>query len=174
MRKLSILLIGVLLAAVFCLTACDSSGSSQSTESGVMVEMKDSSGKVTGYERHSYDENGSQTRLDVFDAEQTCLYYILYTYDDSKRLLTETRYSGEGFAEHRYVYTYDDADHLIEMAYELPHGEAEVTRYDTNGDEIERLYYDTDEKLVKREVLENGKWKTYTGEEAGINETTGE
>ncbi len=167
MRRLSIFLLSLLTAAVFCcMTACSSSDKSQSTENGVMVEVKDSNGDAVGYERRSYDDNGNMTRLDVFDTEQTCLYYDLLTYDDSNHMISETRYSGEGFAEYRYVYTYDDEDHLIEKAYELPHGEAEVTRYDSKGNEIERLFYGTDEKLSRREVLENGKWVTYNGEES--------
>ena len=64
-------------------------------------------------------------------------------------------------AEDRYTYTYDDNGILSEKAYELPHGEAEIYRYDADGNETERLYYGTDEKLYQREVMENGKWVAY-------------
>lgn len=156
MRKL-IAISAVLLA--FCLLF--SSCSSSETDNGGMKEIKDDSGKLTGYERRSYNDNGDVTRLDVYDENQTYLYYELYEYDDNNRLSSQTRYKAEGFAEYRYVYTYDDDGNLTEKAYELPHGEAEVYRYDSDGNETERLYYDTDEKLLKREVLEKGKWVVY-------------
>lgn len=160
MRKL--LLIFALLSIVICFAACDEKKDESSvSDAGGMVEIKNDDGDLTGYERRSYNDNGDVTRLDVFDKDQNCLYYILYVYDDNNRLYTETRYKGEGFAESRYVYTYDDDGNLAEKAYELPHGEAEVYRYDTDGNEIERLYYGTDEQLTKREVLENGKWISY-------------
>ena len=167
MRRLPILLLSILLAIVFCyMTACSSSGDTQTTENGVMVELKNSDGSLTGYERLSYDADGRVTRRDMFDTEKTCLYFILYTYDDNGLLYTETRYSGEGFAEYRYVYTYDDDGNLTEKAYESPTGEAEVTRYDSDGSEVERLYYGTDEKLAKREVFEDGKWVVREVEDA--------
>ncbi len=155
-----ILLLSLLLSAVF-LTACSSEHQQQSTENGAMTEIKDDNGNLTGYERRFYDDNGNVTRLDVFDENQTYLHYDLYEYDESNRLYTETRYSAEGFGEYRYVYTYDDDGNLTEKAYELSNGEAQVFRYDPDGTEKERLYYDFDEHLVKREVFENGKWVAY-------------
>lgn len=159
MRRLIAIIVSLLLiSAVLC--SCNN-GSSAETGIGGLTQLKNDNGDLTGYERRSYNDNGDVTRLDVYDTDQTYLYYILYEYDDDNRLFTETRYKAEGFAESRYVYTYDDNGNLSEKAYELPHGEAEVTRYDKDGNEIERLYYDIDEKLSKREVLENGKWVTY-------------
>lgn len=152
---LSVLLIGILLCS------CSDKGSTSSTENGVLTEVKDENGNLTGYERRFTNDNGDITRWDVYDADQTYLYYVLYEYDENTRLQTETKYKAEGFAEYRYVYTYDDEGNLSEIAYELPHGEAEVYRYNADGEEIERLYYDTEEKLIKREALENGKWVTH-------------
>ncbi len=158
MRGLRYLL--VIFSVLFCcvFVACDASGGDKPTENGRMEEVKDDSGTLTGYERRFYNQNGDVTRLDVFDENETYLYYILYEYDDNNRLYTETRYKAEGFGDSRYVYTYDDDGNLAEKAYELPHGEAEIYRYDTDGNEIERLYYGSDEKLIKHEVLEDGKW----------------
>lgn len=157
---LSVLLIGI----IFC--SCSDKGSESSTENGVLTEVKDDNGNLTGYERRYTNDNGDITRWDVYDADQTYLYYVLYEYDENNRLLSETKYKAEGFAEYRYVYTYDDKGNLSEKAYELPHGEAEVHRYNADGEEIERLYYDTEEKLIKREVLENGKWVAHDPTEA--------
>ena len=126
-----------------------------------MIEVKDDNGNLSGYERRYHNDNGDVTRLDVYDENETYLYYVIYEYDDDNRLMSETRYGAEGFAEYRYVYTYDDDGNLTEKAVEHPHGEAEVYHYDTNGNETERLYYGADEKLAKREVLENGRWVTY-------------
>lgn len=162
MRKLIALLCVVL--AILVLVSChsgDSNATEKPTEDGVMTEIMDDDGNLTGYERRYHNNNGDITRWDVYDADQTYLYYVLYEYDDDGRLSSETRYKAEGFAEYRYVYTYDDDGNLAEKAFEDPHGEATVTRYDAEGNEIERLYYGTDEKLSKREVLENGAWITY-------------
>lgn len=162
MKKLTALLCVVLF--LFSLAACSDNGGKEdtkSTEDGVLTEIKDDDGNLTGYERRYHNDKGDITRWDVYDANHTYLYYVLYEYDDNDRLFTETRYKAEGFAEYRYVYTYDDDGNLAEKAYEDPHGEATVTRYDADGNEIERLYYDRDEKLSKREVFENGKWTTY-------------
>lgn len=155
-RLLCLLLIAVVLCTTLC--ACDSD---ESKINGAMVEVKDDDGKLSGYERRFYNDNGDVTRLDVYDSDQTYLYYMLYEYDDIDRLFTESRYSSEGFAEYRYVYSYNDNGKLSEKAIEYPHGEAEVRRYDADGSEVERLYYGTDEKLIKTEKLENGKWVTY-------------
>lgn len=156
----------LLLFVLTSLFACSSKGDDKPTENGALTEVKDDDGNLTGFERRYTNENGDVTRWDVYDENQTYLYYVIYEYDDNARLSSETRYKAEGFAEYRYVYTYDDKGNLIEKAYELPHGEAEVTRYDADGNEIERLYYDTSEKLTKREVLENGKWVAYAPTEA--------
>lgn len=158
MRRLIAIIVSVLLiAAVLC--SCGADSSATKGDSG-MTAVKDDNGDVTGYERRAFNDNGDVTRLDVYDKDQTYLYYILYEYDDDNRLYTETRYKAEGFAESRNVYTYDDDGNLLEKAYELPHGEAEVSRYDKDGNEIERQYYDADGKPVKTERLENGKWVT--------------
>lgn len=158
-RQFCLAILIVFLCIFLC--ACDPSGSTDSTVNGAMIEVKDKDGSLSGYERRFYNDNGDVTRLDVYDADQTYLYYILYEYDDNNRLFTQTRYKSEGFAEHRYIYTYDDDGNLTEKALEHPHGEAEVWRYDADGNEVERLYYDIDEKLIKSEKLENGKWVTY-------------
>ena len=163
MRKVLISAVCLVLLVFVSLSmcACDSSGDQKPTENGVLTEIKDDDGNVTGYERRYVNDNGDITRWDVYDENETYQYYVLYEYDDNNRLSAETRYKAEGFAEYRYTYAYDDEGNLIEKAYELPHGEAEVYRYNTDGEEVERLYYGTDEKLTKREVLENGKWVAY-------------
>jgi len=158
MRKL--LCFFLLFVLIFCFAACGSEKSDPDTVNG-LIAVKDDNGDLTGYERRSYNLNGDISRLDVYDTEQTYLYFILYEYDDNNRLYTETRYKAEGFAEERYVYTYDDNGVLSEKAYETPDGQAQVYRYNTDGEETERLYYGTDEQLSKREVLEDGEWKTY-------------
>ena len=151
----------LLMLMTLSLCACDSNGDQKPTENGIMTEVRDDNGELTGYERRYTNDNGDITRWDVYDAEQTYLYFVLYEYDENNRLSSETKYKAEGFAVDRYVYTYDDRGNLTEKAYETPHGEAEVYRYDAKGNETERLYYGTDEKLYKREVLENGSWVTY-------------
>lgn len=151
----------VVLLLLFAMTACDASDQSQATESGIMEEIRDENGDLTGYERRYYNDNGGVTRWDVYDENENYLYYELYEYDENDRLYTQARYSSEGFAQYRYVYTYDDDGNLSEKAYEDPHGSATVTRYDAKGNETERLYYGTDEQLSKREVLDKGKWVTY-------------
>ena len=161
MRKILICLCCIVVLACAALCSCGQGGDTKSTESGVMTEIKDDDGNVTGYERRYQNAHGDISRWDVYDADQNYLYYVLYDYDDHYRLLSETKYQANGFAEDRYVYSYDDNGNLTEKAYELPHGEAEVHRYNADGEEIERLYYGTDEKLSKREKLENGKWITY-------------
>ncbi len=165
MKRLLILMICPVILICCLLCSCDK-GDSQSTEDGVMTEIKDDDDNLTGYERKYHNDSGDVTRWDVYDENQTYLYYVIYEYDDNHRMTSETKYKAEGFAEYRYTYTYDDNGKLSEKAYELPHGEAEVHRYDADGNEIERLYYGTDEKLNKREVLENGKWVAYAPTEA--------
>ena len=162
MRKALIIAV---LALLIVFSACemneDKTDATEPTEDGIMTEIEDDDGNVTGYERRYHNDYGDITRLDVYDEDQTYLYFVLYDYYDDHKLYTETRYKAEGFAEYRYVYTYDDDGNLTEKAYELPHGEAELYRYDADGNEIERLYYGTDEQLVKREVLEDGEWVNY-------------
>lgn len=166
MRRLIALIAAVLI--ILCMTACDASDKQEATEDGVMTEIKDDDGNLTGYERRYHNDNGDITRWDVYDENQTYQYYILYEYDDDGRLSSETRYGAEGFGEYRYVYTYDDDGNLNEKAYEDPHGEATVVYYDTDGNEIERKYFGSDEKLEKREVLEDGKWVTYDADDNKI------
>lgn len=154
-----LLFAGICLCMLLC--AC---GAESGDDSGRMIPVKDSSGAVTGYERRFVNSDGNVTRLDVFDADEVYLYYVMYEYDDQNRLYSETAYEASGFARDRYIYTYSDDGSLYEKAYELPNGEATVERYDKDGAVIEKLYYGTDEQLYKREALENGEWTTYEGD----------
>ena len=129
-----------------------------------MTAVTDDSGNVTGYERRYHNENGDISRLDRYDINKEYLSFALYEYDDNGRLFSETEYQANGIAESRTVYSYDDDGILSERAYELPNGEATVERYDADGNVVEKLCYDSDEKLFRREVLENGEWIRYDAE----------
>jgi len=145
------ILSAVMLSAV--LAAC-----SEETVNGAMTEVKNDKGVLTGYERRYHNDHGDITRLDVYDTEKEYKSFVLYEYDDEYRLFTETYYKADGIATSRIVYTYDDDGKLYEKAYEYPHGESNVERYDKEGENVEKLYYDTDGKLIKHETLKDGKW----------------
>ena len=166
-RRISLVLM-LCLCAVLPLFACSDNGSN--TADGAMTALKDDSGAVTGYERRYHNTDGQLSRLDMYDADQTYLNYVLYEYDDNGRLYTETAYRADGIAESRNIYTYDDDGNLSEKSVELPHGEATVYRYDASGKEIERLYYDKDEQLYLREALNNGVWESYDADGNAVEE----
>ena len=85
MRRLIAIIVSLLLiSAVLC--SCNN-GSSAETGIGGLTQLKNDNGDLTGYERRSYNDNGDVTRLDVYDTDQTYLYYILYEYDDDNRIL---------------------------------------------------------------------------------------
>ena len=154
-------LIILLVCFIAVISLCSCSGSSEPAADGAMTAVTSSDGTVTGYERRFHNENGDITRLDVYDADKVYQSFVLYDYDDYDRLLSETFYAADGIAQYRNVYSYDDDGNLAEMAVEHPHGEAEVTRYDSDGNETERLFYDTEEELYQRDVLEDGVWHSY-------------
>ena len=157
-RIIFLLIACLLLCAVLC--AC-SSDDAEPTENGSLTPVTDDAGKIIGYERRSYNDDGKVTRLDSYDADQNYLSYVLYSYDDAGRLYTEIYHSGEGFEKSRIVYTYVDSGRLYEKAFEYPHGEATVERYNADGKVIEKQYYDTDQHLIYTEKLENGAWVRY-------------
>ena len=163
-KKLLCLTITVCLCICILLCSC-SSGDTEPTADGAMTAVTDSSGNVTGYERRYHNTDGNISRLDVYDADQEYLSFVLYEYYDDGSLYTETTYAADGIAQSRLIYIYDDDGALYQKAYELPNGEATVETFDKDGNVVERQYYDTDEKLYKREALEDGEWKTYEGGE---------
>ena len=139
------MLSALLLAVVLC--SC-SGGASAPTEDGIMTEVRDDGGNLTGYERRFYYDDGNISRLDCYDADQVYQSFVLYDYYDSGLLSAETYYRADGIAEYRSVYTYDDDGKLTEKAWEYPDGSAEVIRYDADGNETERLNYDTEGELI--------------------------
>ena len=141
---------------VFC--AC-ADGSVSDTVDGAMTALTDSAGNVTGYERRYHNADGQLSRLDMYDSDKTYLNYVLYAYDDYSRLYTETYYRADGIAESRNVYTYGDDGKLSEKAVESPSGEVTVFCYDSSGEVVEKLYYDSNEKLFRHEVLSDGVWQ---------------
>ena len=138
-----------------------------------MTPVTDSAGKITGYERRSYNDSGAVTRLDRYDAEQNYLSYVLYTYDDAGRLSAETNYAGSGIGQSRIIYTYDDDGLLIEKAYEYPH-DTTVEVYAKDGKVTEKRYYDVNGQLSYSELLENGAWVRYDPTEPSSEEPTAE
>lgn len=157
-----ILILCVLISVLLC--ACD--GSTEATAAdGALTAVVDGEGNVTGYERRFHNSFGGITRLDIYDRDQAYLSFVLYNYDDNHRLYTETYYLANGIAQSRTVYDYYDDGSLFEKAYELPNGEATVECYDRNGNLYEKQYYDRNEQLTHREVLEDGVWNTYYPEE---------
>lgn len=153
--------------------ACGEKGK-EPVSDGAMTAVKNDAGDIVGYERRYHNDSGDITRLDSYDADQNYLSFVLYAYDDNGRLFTETAYEASGIAQSRTVYTYDDDGKLIEKALELPHGDATVERYNADGDVIEKLYYNTDEQLSYREVLENGSWVRYDPTEPPASEENNE
>lgn len=158
-RILSILTAVLLLCAA--LGACSAKDDAQPAADNSLTPVKDDAGRITGYERRSYNDSGDVTRLDRYDAEQNYLSYVLYAYDDAGRLFTETNFSGSGIGQSRIVYTYDDDGRLTEKAYEQPHGETTVELYNADGIVTEKRWYGTDDQLLYREVLEEGAWVRY-------------
>ena len=144
-------------------TAC-SSGNTKPTEDGVLTEVRDDGGNLTGYERRYHNDSGDVTRIDVYDAEQVYQSFVVYEYDDEHRLYTETHYQADGIAVSRDVYSYDDSGTLYEIAHESPHGDATVYRYDASGNNVEIDYYDTEGKLERRSILEDGTWNSYNAD----------
>ena len=163
-KKLAAVLFGCLFA-VFILSACE-----DSQVDGVMTEIKDDSGQITGFERRYHNDNGDITRLDVYDKDQVYDHYIIYEYDDEYRLIKETAYQADGLGDYYYTYEYDDDGNLIEKGYYTAKDEALITIYDTDGDEIERYHYDKEDKLYLHEVLENGKWVSYDADDNPIDD----
>jgi len=157
--KAAALLISILLL-LSCFAACNDDSSAVNVN-GAMVEVKDDDGNVTGYERRYVDDDGRVTRWDRYDADQEYQSFVLYEYYDNGLLYTETFYRADGIAESRTVYEYDDDGNLAAKSYEYPHGDALTENYNANGELIEKLYYGEDEQLYRREVLEDGVWKSY-------------
>ena len=166
MKKLALFILIACISAAVLLCSCGDAEVSDTPRDGEMTAVTDESGNISGYERRFHNDNGDITRLDVYDKDQVYLSYVLYAYDDSDRLLSETYYRADGIATSRTVYSYDENGNLYEKAFEQPNGEATVERYDAAGELIEKLYYNTDEKLTVREVLENGEWKIYEATES--------
>ena len=144
MKRALLLLTAACLAICLLLCSC-SSGSAEPTYDGEMTAVTDENGVVTGYERRYHNDAGSVTRLDSYDADKVYQSFVLYEYyDESGLLYTETLYKANGIAQLRYVYTYNEDGGLVEKAEEHTDGSALVTRFDGNGNETERISYDSD------------------------------
>ena len=135
-----------------------------------MTAVKDDADNIVGYERRYHNDNGDITRLDRYDADQSYQSYVLYTYDDDGRLYTETTYAANGIGQSSIVYTYDDDGRLSQKAYEYPHS-ATVELYGSDGNVIEKQYYDNNNRLSYREVMEDGAWVRYEPTEPPTEET---
>lgn len=167
MRRL-IAAVCICLVCLSLFSAC--SDNAPETENGKLIELKDDSGAVTGYERRYYNDNGDVTRVDVYDTEDVYQSFIIYDYDDAYRLIQETHYRADGIGEYYYDYTYDDDGNMIEKGYFTMKDGAEVTLYDTDGNETERYTYDSDDSLSKHEVMVDGKWVEATEAETEATE----
>ncbi len=164
MRKRLLQSVCICLVIVLTALLCACSNSSSKSEEGVLKEVKDESGAVTGYERRYHNDNGDLTRLDVYDANQEYDHYLIYEYDDSNRLIKETRYRSDGIGEYYYTYDYDNNGNLIEKGYFSAKDGAERTLYDSDGNETERYTYDSADTLTAHEVNRNGQWVAATEE----------
>ena len=156
MRKRLICALCFVVLSVFALASCSSDDPAQ--YDGVMTEVKDSAGQITGYERRYHNDNGDITRLDVYDADEVYQSFVIYEYDDSYRLTKETTYRADGIGEFYYTYTYDDDGNLYEKGWYSAKDGATRTLYDADGSEVEKYTYNSDDILTNHEVLENGEW----------------
>ena len=170
MMKRYISAAGLFLLLIMLFSLCGCSDNADQSAEGVLTEVKDGSGNITGYERRYHNDNGDITRLDVYDADEVYEYFVLYEYDDSNRLIQETRYRADGIGEYYYTYEYDDDGNITEKGYFSATDGAELTLYDAEGNETERYIYDNTDTLTKHEVLENGQWVEASEEAADETE----
>ncbi len=157
------------LICMFLLTACGE----EPPVDGALTEVKDANGTVTGYERRYHNDNGDITRLDVYDANEEYLSYVLYDYDSDNRLLQETHYRADGIGDYYYAYVYDEDSNIIEKGwYSMTNG-ATRTLLDSDGNEVERYTYDDTDTLVKHEVKSGGQWEETSMDDL-VEQTTAE
>lgn len=162
--RIASLLITVLMILSLC--ACGEGGSATEDEEGKLNKITTDGGNVIGYERKYFNDNGDISRLDVYDKNEKYDHYILYEYDEKNRLVKETTYRADGIGEYYYTYTYNDKDAMVEKGYYTMMDGATRTLYDDKGYAIEKYTYNSDNKLAKHEVNENGIWKDAPLEEA--------
>lgn len=146
--------LSVFLLCVLMFTACGS----EPAVDGAMTPVKDSDGRITGYERRYHNDNGDITRWDVYTADEVYDHYVLYEYDDDGRLIQETTYKANGIGDYYDAYEYDDDGNLSAKTHYTAYDGGVLTRYDADGNETERLTYDNDDQLIKYEILTDGVW----------------
>lgn len=154
-RRIAVLLLPLLL----CLLCACNSADAQPSEDGAITEVRNERGVITGYERRYHNTEGDISRLDVYDADKNYDHFVLYDYDENRRLLQETTYKANGIGDFYYTYTYDDNGNMLEKGHYTAYEGAQRYLYDTDGNEVERYYYDSDDVLYLHEVFQNGAWQ---------------
>lgn len=170
MRLIRFSALAVILCMLFCALCACGEPTAETAADGQRYNVYDDDGNLTGYERRYHDINGNLSRLDVYDVQEEYDHYVLYEYDSKNRLIQETTYKANGLGDFYYSYQYDDEDNVIEKGYYTAENGAEVTKYDSDGNEIEVLSYDRYADLVSRRVLEDGEWHTYDADDKEITD----
>ena len=171
MRKLKAFVIVLfVLVLALALISCEKL-TRENAPSGMKYEVYDDNGELSGYEIKSLNDDGDILRLDVYDANDEYDHYVIYEYDSDRRLIQETTYAANGIGQYYYTYEYDDDDNIIEKGYYTAEEGVVVTKYDSDGNEIEILNYDKYAEFVSRKTLEeDGKWHTYDADDKEITE----
>lgn len=146
----------LILLSVLMLSSC--AEADPTAQDGVMTEVKDASGQISGYECRYHNDNGDITRLDVYDAEKVYQSFVIYEYDSKNRLIQESTYSADGLGDFYYTYDYDDDGNLIEKGWYSAKNGASITLYDADGGEYEKYVYDRNDTLTNHYVMQDGQW----------------
>ena len=156
---ISILLILIFTFFSFVLVSCDNT--SPESQSGKMIPYYNDSNEQEGFVRRGYSTEVLLQREDFFDLDKNLTYFKAYEYDSDNNLIQETWYKSNGIGDYYYTYKYDDAGNIVEKGYYPAEGNVNITIFDSQGNEIEKYYYDNNDELYLHQKLENDKWIDY-------------
>ena len=88
-------------------------------------------------EEHLYSDDGSLSIKNIF------------IYDSSGQIIEDNQYDTDGDFMYRYYYEYNSNENLVikNSVYKSGISLFSISKYDSNGDEIEYKYYDSDGEL---------------------------
>ena len=94
---------------------------------------------------YQYDERGNKIEKNRFTPDGKLNMKYIYEYDNEGKLVEFSDLFPDGKLANKYTYKYDERSNLIEYTDYLGASldERDVYKYDTNGNEIETIYFDS-------------------------------
>ncbi len=123
-----------------------------------LQECRDEQGQLTGYVSYMENEQGQTIRMDDYGPEMDLRSYTLMEYTERGQPLRNAIHTPDGTLITLLEWVYDEQGRQVDYRY-TSDGKFMfhvVTLYDENGQPTERVTYDANEQVTRRDVVSFG------------------